>query len=146
MPKTLGAIKEVETIIQRYGAFKKVLPLNGRVSTSNSTSILIKHNLIFINDKLVRLFFSHNIFAEKQEKQCSDYKLIFCLYLPVCLFFLLSIIKGKCEILADCCNIVLFCFNLRLFLKWRMLLPLGLSSLASSRFVVWSRTVPLASN
>uniref|UniRef100_A0A8C2E2C3 Zinc finger protein 638-like n=1 Tax=Cyprinus carpio TaxID=7962 RepID=A0A8C2E2C3_CYPCA len=31
VPKTLGAIKEVETIIQRYGGFKKVLPLNGRI-------------------------------------------------------------------------------------------------------------------
>lgn len=31
VPKTLRAIKEVEAIIQRYGAFKKVLPLNGRI-------------------------------------------------------------------------------------------------------------------
>ncbi|XP_016097563.1 zinc finger protein 638 [Sinocyclocheilus grahami] len=31
VPKTLGAIKEVETIIQRYGGFKKVLPLNGKI-------------------------------------------------------------------------------------------------------------------
>ncbi|XP_026072429.1 zinc finger protein 638-like isoform X1 [Carassius auratus] len=29
VPKTLTAIKEVENIIQRYGGFKKVLPLNG---------------------------------------------------------------------------------------------------------------------
>ncbi|XP_059363440.1 zinc finger protein 638-like isoform X2 [Carassius carassius] len=29
VPKTLAAIKQVENIIQRYGGFKKVLPLNG---------------------------------------------------------------------------------------------------------------------
>uniref|UniRef100_A0A8C2EJS6 Si:ch211-212k18.4 n=1 Tax=Cyprinus carpio TaxID=7962 RepID=A0A8C2EJS6_CYPCA len=40
VPKTLGAIKEVENIIKRYGAFKKVLPLNGRIifEMENATS------------------------------------------------------------------------------------------------------------
>lgn len=47
VPKTLAAIKEVETVIKRYGAFKKVLPLNGRVifemeNAANARAIFIR--------------------------------------------------------------------------------------------------------
>lgn len=41
VPKTLVANKEVETVIKRYGKFKKVLPLNGRVRNSNLNLFLL---------------------------------------------------------------------------------------------------------
>ncbi|XP_073715956.1 uncharacterized protein znf638 isoform X2 [Misgurnus anguillicaudatus] len=47
VPKTLEAIKEVETLIQKHGAYKKVLHLNGRVifemeSASSARNIFIR--------------------------------------------------------------------------------------------------------
>lgn len=51
VPKTLVASKEVETVIKRYGKFKKVLPLNGKVRNSNLT---LKHKSYFYLHNICR--------------------------------------------------------------------------------------------
>lgn len=51
VPKTLEAVKEVETLIQKNGAYKKVLHLNGRVKsflscTQSCTSIYLFYSAL----------------------------------------------------------------------------------------------------